>query len=117
MLSGALIVPAVIGAFTLMLSSPADRSGKRIAESLLRGYPLTLLLSVLLVFLAGLAIFRKAQSTAKRWTDAHVPLVIERGKYDEVASDLDRALQATGIEVLATNAPAAMSSPPSGSPP
>jgi hypothetical protein len=111
MVIGALIVPAVIGALTLMLSSPADRSGKQIAESVLRGYPLTVLLSVLLIFLAGLAIVRKAQSTAKRWTDAHVPLVIEPGKYDEVASDLDRALEAAGIEVQATNAPAAMSKP------
>ena len=111
MLIGALIVPAVIGALTLMLSSPADRTGKRIAESLLRGYPLTVLLSVLLIFLAGLAIVRRAQSAAKRWTDAHVPLVIEPGRYDDVASDLDRALEAAGIEVQATNAPAAMSKP------
>lgn len=111
MLIGALVVPAVIGALTLMLSSPAHRSAKRIAESLVRGYPLTVLLSVLLIFLAGLAIFRKAQSLAKGWTDAHVPLVIEPGRYDEVASDLDQALETAGIEVVATNAPAAMSKP------
>src|SRR5687768_2877914 len=111
MLVGALVVPAVIGALTLMLATPADRSARRIAESLIRGYPLTVLLSVLLIFLAGLAIFRKAQSVAKRWTDAHVPLVIEPGMYDEVASDLDRALETAGIEVKATNAPAAMSKP------
>jgi hypothetical protein len=111
MVIGALIVPAVIGALTLMLSSPADRSAKRIAESVIRGYPLTLLLSVLLIFLAGLGIFRKARGLFKGWTDAHVPLVIVPGKYDEVAADLDRALEATGIEVVATNAPAAMSKP------
>jgi hypothetical protein len=111
MLIAALIVPAVIGGLTLMLASPTDRSPKCIAESVARGYPLTVLLSVLLIFLAGLAIFRKAQSLAKRWTDAHVPLVIQPGKYDEVASDLDRALEAAGLEVEATSAPAAMSKP------
>jgi hypothetical protein len=111
MLIGALVVPGVIGALTLMVSGPSDRSAKRIAESVARGYPLTVLLSVLLVFLAGLAIFRKAQSLAKGWTDAHVPLVIEPGKYDEVASDLDRALEAAGLEVVPTTAPAAMSKP------
>lgn len=110
MLVAALIVPAVIGALTMMLSSD-DRSARRIAESVARGYPLTVLLSVLLVFLAGLAIFRKAQSFARGRTDAHVPLVIVPGKYDEVASDLDRALEAAGIEVEATSAPAAMSKP------
>jgi hypothetical protein len=111
MLIGALIVPAVVGGLTLMLASPGDRSAPRVAESLVRGYPLTVLLSVLLIFLAGLAIFRKARSLAKRWTDAHVPLVIEPGRYDEVASDLDRALEAAGLEVEPTTAPAAMSKP------
>ena len=90
---------------------PGDRSAGRIAESVARGYPLTVLLSVLLVFLAALAIFRKAQSLARGWTDAHVPLVIVPGKYDEVASDLDRALEAAGLEVEPTSAPAAMSKP------
>ena len=111
MVIGALIVPAVIGALTLMLAAPVDRSAKRVVESVARGYPLTVLLSVLLIFLAGLAIFRKAQSLAKRWTDAHVPLVIEPGKYDEVAADLDQALAAAGLEVEPKNAPAAMSKP------
>ena len=72
-----------------------------------------MLLSVLLIFLAGLAIFRKAQSFARGWTDAHVPLVIEpRQVPDEVASDLDRALEAAeDLEVTPTTAPAAMSKP------
>jgi hypothetical protein len=37
--------------------------------------------------------------------------VIEPGKYDEVAADLDRALDAAGLEVEPTTAPAAMSKP------
>jgi len=111
MLAGAAIVPAVIGGLTLMLASPVDRSAKRIGASVLRGYPLTVLLAVLLIFLAGLAIVRKAQSLAKGWTDAHVPMVIEPGKYDEVASDLDQALETAGLEVAPKTASAAMSKP------
>ena len=111
MLIGALIMPGVIGALTLMIAGPTDRSARRVAASVARGYPLTVLLSVLLIFLAGLAIFRKAQSMARGWTDAHVPLVIEPGKYDDVAADLDRALEAAGLEVEPTTAPATMSKP------
>ncbi|MBA2701015.1 MAG: hypothetical protein H0U58_04845 [Chloroflexi bacterium] len=111
MLIGAAIVPAVVGTLTLMLSSPVDRSPRRIAVAVLRGYPLTALLSVLLVFLAGLAIFRKVQSLAKRWTDAHVPMVIQPGMYDQVADDLDKAVGAAGIEVVPRAAPAYMSKP------
>jgi len=111
MLAGAAIVPTVIGGLTLMLASPVDRSAKRMGESVLRGYPLTVLLAVLLIFLAGLAIVRKAQSLAKGWTDAHVPMAIEPGKYDEVASDLDQALETAGLEVAPKTASAAMSKP------
>jgi len=111
MLIGALVVPGVIGALTLSLSNAEGASARRVAESVARGYPLTVLLSVLLVFLAGLAVFRKVRSLARGWTDAHVPLVIEPGKYDEVAADLDRALETADIEVTPTTAPAAMSKP------
>jgi hypothetical protein len=111
MLIGALVVPAVVGALTLALSSPVDRSGRRVAEAVARGYPLTVLLAVLLVFLAGLAIWRKAHGLARRWTDAHVPLVVNPGAYDEVAADLDKAVSDAGLEVEPRAAPAVMSRP------
>jgi hypothetical protein len=111
MLIGALVVPGVIGGLTLALSAPADRHGRRIAEAVARGYPLTVLLAVLLVFLAGLAIWRKAHSLARRWTDAHVPLVVNPGAYDEVAADLDKAVSDAGLDVESRAAPAVMSRP------
>jgi hypothetical protein len=111
MLIGAAIVPAVVGALTLMLQPGRPRNPRRVAAAIGRGYPLTALLAVLLVFLAALAIFRKARSLTRRWDDAHVPLVVEPGRYDEVADDLDRALAAADIEVAPSLAPAAMSKP------
>jgi hypothetical protein len=111
MLLGALVVPGVVGLLVLALSPPAERQGKRAVSSVLRGYPLTVLLAVLLVFLALLAIWRKARSAARRWTDAHVPMVVKPGAYDQVADDLDRAVTAAGLDVTPTEAPAAMSRP------
>ena len=111
MLIAAAIVPAIVGALTLLLGGTPERDARRIAEALVRGYPLTALLAVMLVFLAGLAIFRKARSLARGWTDAHVPFVVEPGRYDDVAADLDRAVTDGGLEVEATTAPAAMSKP------
>jgi len=111
MLIGALIVPGILGVLTLALSPDADRNPRRIAEAVLRGYPLTVLLAVLLVFLAGLAVWRKGHSLARRWTDAHVPLVVKPGAYDQVAADLDRAVSDAGLEVEPRDAPAAMSKP------
>ena len=111
MLIGALIVPGVIGGLTLALSSTAERTARRVAEAVARGYPLTVLLAVLLVFLAGLAIWRKGHSLIRRWTDAHVPLVVNPGAYDQVAADLDRAVSDAGLDVTPRAAPAAMSRP------
>jgi hypothetical protein len=109
MLAGALVVPAIIGVLTLRLATGADVGGP--VKGVLRGYPLTVLLAVLLVFLAVLAIWRKARSLARRWTDAHVPLVIESGAYEQVVGDLERALKAVGLDVTQRDAPAVMSRP------
>jgi hypothetical protein len=110
MLIGAIIVPAVVGFLTLALGD-GDRSPKAILTAVARGYPLTALLAVLLVFLAGLGIWRKVTSVIKRWTDVHVPIVVRAAAYDKVASDLTTAIGAAGIEVTVTDAPAVMSKP------
>jgi hypothetical protein len=111
MLIGALIVPAIVGALTVMLARTAEPDPRRIAEAVVRGYPLTALLAVLLVFLAGLAVVRKGRSLARGWTDAHIPFVVDSGRYHEVADDLDRAVTAAGLDVEARQAPAVMSKP------
>lgn len=111
MLVGALIVPAVVGGLTLALSSGGTRSPRDVATAVLRGYPLTVLLAFLLVFLAGLGVWRKGTSLARRWTDAQVPIVVRASAYDEVAADLVAALEAAGLEVAPRAASAAMSRP------
>lgn len=111
MLIGALVVPAGIGALTLMLSGEGRRTATTVATAVVRGYPLAVVLAVLLVFLAALSIVRKVHGLARGWTDAHVPLVVLPGRYDEVAADLDEAVTAAGLEVEPRTAPAYLSKP------
>ncbi len=111
MLAGALIVPAVVGVLTMIVSGSTERTTRDIITSVARGYPLTALLAVLLVFLAGLAAFRKAVSLKRGWTDAHVPLVVLPGRYDDVAADLDSAVTTAGLDVTPVAAPAYLSKP------
>jgi hypothetical protein len=111
MLFGALVAPAVIGGITLLLSAPAKRAAGDVLAAVVRGYPLTALLAVLLVFLAGLAVGRRAVSLARGWTDAHVPLVVLPGKYDEVAADLDAAVTTAGLDVEPRLTPAYLAMP------
>jgi hypothetical protein len=111
MLAGALIVPGVVGGLTLALRRGGERTPRAVATAVARGYPLTVLLAVLLLFLAGLAIWRKVTSVVRGWTDAHVPIVITGGAYDKVAADLDAAVTAAGLEVEPRDAPRSMSAP------
>jgi hypothetical protein len=111
MLAGAIVAPAVIGAITLMLMPGEQRTPGAVVNAVVRGYPLTALLAVLLVFLAGLAIGRKAISLTRGWTDAHIPLVVLPGRYDDVAADLDAAVTAVGLDVEPTLAPAYLAMP------
>jgi hypothetical protein len=111
MLVGVLVVPGVVGILTLALTAKEERSPRRALEAVARGYPLTILLAVLLVFLAMLAIWRKVSSLIRRWSDAHVPLVVKPGAYEQVADDLDRALTDSGFDLTPETAPATMSMP------
>ena len=111
MLIGVIVVPSIVGVLTLALSSDARRSPRGIVTAVGRGYPLTVLLAVLLVFLAVLALWRKASSLARRWTDAHIPIVVDPGAYDQVTTDLHKALSAAGLDLQESPAPATMSKP------
>ena len=105
MLIGVIVVPGVVGLLTLALTAKEERQGRRALEAVARGYPLTILLAVLLAFLAVLAIWRKGNSLVRRWTDAHVPMVVKPGAYDQVADDLDKALTAAGFDLDAGDGP------------
>ncbi|CAN5472044.1 hypothetical protein BH20CHL7_BH20CHL7_15720 [soil metagenome] len=111
MLAGSLVVPAIVGGLTVLLDRSDERSWRHIAESVARGYPLTVVLAILLVFLAVLSVWRKATSLARGRTDAHVPIVVSAGAYPQVATDLELALDAAGLDVTASAAPASMSKP------
>jgi hypothetical protein len=111
MLIGVIVVPGVVGLLTLAMTPKDERNGRRALEAVARGYPLTILLAILLVFLALLAIWRKGSSLVHRWTDAHVPMVVKPGAYDQVADDLDRALTDADFDLTPETAPATMSMP------
>jgi hypothetical protein len=111
MLIGALLTPAVVGILLVALDGVGQQGGRRTAVAVARGYPLTVTLAVLLVFLAGLAVWRKIVSLKRGWTDAHVPFVVKPGAYDRVAEDLERAIDAAGLDVSARPAPSSMTRP------
>jgi hypothetical protein len=68
-------------------------------------------LAVMLVFLAILAVWRRLRSFLGGRTDAHVPMMVKAGAYDQVATDVDTALSQAGFDLDPGPAPAVMSTP------
>jgi hypothetical protein len=112
MLIGALIVPLLIGVLTLFILEARRRpTGRDAVVTVLRGYPLTLILALVLVFLAVVAVLRKARALVKRWSDAHVAIVVQEGGYERMARDLEQALDEAGLAVTPRPAPAVLAMP------
>jgi hypothetical protein len=112
MLAGAIVLPLVVGGGILLLLDEKDRpAGLAAARLVLRGYPLTAALAGTLVLLAVVGTARKARVLFKRWSDAHIPIVVRPGGYDRVVSDLERALDDAGLAVTRHEAPAVLAMP------
>jgi hypothetical protein len=112
MLILALILPLVVGIASLVLMDPADRpSGLRRVGAVLRGYPYAAVLALVLLLMIVVAPVRKVRSILKGWTDEHIPVVVQEGGYDRVADDVERALDAAGLEIARGRAPIVLELP------
>lgn len=112
MLGLALLVPLVIGAAMIWLEPAESRPrGAAMVTSVLRGYPFALAMALTVVFLGVVATIRKLISLARRWEEAHVPVVVKPGRYEELVSDLGHALSLAGLHVIRRPAPRALSVP------
>src|SRR5689334_9012697 len=106
MLVGAIAMPLAIGIGSLFVVDASQRpAGVHLITQVLRGYPLAFLLAFTLVFLAVVGVLRKARSLSKRWTDAHIPIVVRPGGYDRMVADLEDALDQAGLAVDRRPAP------------
>ncbi len=95
MLGGAILLPAVLGAVTLLLQDPEDRpKGADLAKQVARGYALVPTLAVTLVLLAIAGTMRKLDSVVHRRQDAHIAVVVRPGRYDALVATLEDTLRA-----------------------
>ncbi len=100
MLGAALVIPAIVGVLSILMLDAEDRPagvGGKI-KAVLRGYPYTMGLAITFVLMMILAPIMKLQTLARRWTDAHVPILVEPRDYVDVLSDIEHALHDGGME-------------------
>jgi hypothetical protein len=113
MLGAAALIPLLIGVAAVAIADPATRPRRLgLVGGVLRGYPFTVVLALTIVILAVVALVRKVRSLARRWEDAHIPLVVKPGGYDAVLEDIEGVLDRSGLDVRPGPAPAVLSIPP-----
>lgn len=100
MLGVAALVPPIVGVLSILMVDPEDRpqgfGGK--AFAILRGYPYTIGLSLTFLLMMLFAPIMKVGALVKRWTQQHVPIVVESEDYETVVTDLEAALEEGGVE-------------------
>jgi hypothetical protein len=95
MLAGAILLPAVLGAVTLLLQDPEERpKGVDLVKQLARGYAFVPTLAVTIAILAVTGTIRKIDSLVHRRQDAHIALVVRPGRYDALVDTLEATLRA-----------------------
>jgi hypothetical protein len=113
MLILAVVLPLGIGAGGLMLMDPADRPkgvGGKVVQ-VLRGYPYAAVLAVVILFLLIVAPSFKVRTIAKRWDDAHIPIIVKPDGYEQVAAELEKALDSAGLNLQRVRAPRVLEVP------
>ena len=113
MLILAVILPLGIGAGGLMLMDPADRPkgiGGKVAQ-VLRGYPYAAVLAVVILFLLVVAPSFKVRTIVKRWEDAHIPIIVKPDGYEQVAAELEQAIDSAGLNLQRARAPRVLEVP------
>src|SRR5438309_2444962 len=88
MLVLAIVLPLVNGALSARLPDKAKRPrGRALATTVLRGYPNSLALFVVLVWMMVVAPLAQIRAVLRRWEAAHVPIAVKPGGYDTVGGD------------------------------
>jgi hypothetical protein len=109
---GAVVLPVVIGVLAYLVPEASRRpTGAAAVRQVLRGYPLALALSLVMVFLPLVALVRRLRSLKRGWSDVHVPVVAKLGGYDRTVRDLTAALAGAGLEVTPRRAPSVLAIP------
>ena len=101
MLGLAILLPIANGALSARLPEKEKRpTGRRLVTTLLRGFPNSLALFLVLVWMMVVAPLGKIRALIKRWEGAHVPIAVKPGGYDTVVEDLSEALRRAKIDVV-----------------
>ncbi len=111
-LAGLVLLPAFVGLAGCFVAEDGQRpKGAAIFGQVLRGYPLTLLIVGLGSLLPAVGLFRTVGNVRRGWSDAHIPIVVKPGAYDQLVDDVRSALADDHVETTLHPAPAIFAIP------
>src|SRR6266576_3292574 len=100
MLVLAIVLPLTNGALSARLPEKGMRPrGRALVTTILRGYPNSVALFVVLVWMMVVAPLGQITALLRRWEAAHVPIAVKPAGYDVVVQDLAGALERADIHV------------------
>jgi hypothetical protein len=105
-LVGLASLPAVVGLAGCFIPADENRpTGLAIPATVLRGYPLAVLLIVAGLLLPAVGAARKIGNARRGWSDAHIAVVVKPGQYEHLVDDLRGTLAKEGIAMSVDEAP------------
>jgi len=105
-LGGLIVLPLIVGIASLLVPADGQRpTGLAAAGSVLRGYPLTILLAGVAVFLPLAGAARRIGSVRRGWADIHIPIVVKPAGYPALLDHVDAALRRRDIQLERHTAP------------
>jgi hypothetical protein len=106
MLALAIVLPLVVGFLSSRLPDVDKRPrGRALAMTILRGYPNSFALFIVIVWMMFVAPVGNLLALAKRWDSVHVPIAVKPGGYETVLRDLGGALARADIATTRRRAP------------
>ena len=99
MLGAVVIIPAGTGIVSIFMREKdrRPRGAAAKAKGILKGYPYTVGLATTLAMMIVFAPVIKIKALTKRWTNEHVPVVVEAHDYLKVVDEVQRALERAGF--------------------
>jgi hypothetical protein len=105
-LGGLVLLPLLVGVASLLVPANEQRpKGLAIVGGLLRGYPLTILLAGIAVFLPLAGIARRIGSVRRGWADIHIPIVAKPAGYAAIVDQVEAVLRRRDIRLERHTAP------------
>jgi hypothetical protein len=106
MLALAVLLPLVVGFLSSRLPDESMRPrGRELLATVLRGYPNSVALFSVIVWMMVVAPLAKLRALVRRWESVHVPIAVKPGGYETVVADLKRTLDESGIPTHRRRAP------------